>query len=569
MTETPGTGRRSSSSTTGRSGQHFLPVTARHVMEDVAAWWIRALLKDSNVNRLQEVLETILPGILPLMSQSVLATQLKLLSLWQEVLFHTHLQGDFALLQDKFLLLAKDFGKSPASDRCMQLLKVHEVLGHFYESLRTGKPSTDHLVNSLKALYPDKAIPADLVVLFQPIGEEDDIHSLQAHMEAMVASNSSRECTHLMYDSLRDQIQAILIEWIESAFETPLLVQLGYHMSSEAPSTTATTTTPTPASSFISSPIVRRPEGTPALQTGPTTGSERRAELPEHNPTQVEGSGSVDSEMTAEASNVDPDVNDDKESAVRKPSPSIPTRQRRRSKYQKEPQASTHEEEPQIITQLDSDQQNTPSKKTGHSLPFDDDDEDTSLDAAQQRQKRKHLNPLSPLPSLPTPVSQKKRARTISSAFEENWSPNAKEGTAVNSRHRFPLLSEGRKTSVPSPRRGRLTTSRGPKTVALSTVSRSRHTVPNEKTQNMERLRIAALALMENTKRRPFSEKENIAIMEGVSMYGSDWAAIKKHFAQTLHSRTLLHIKDRARTLIKKGKLDPAWLDEGRSTMEV
>jgi Myb-like DNA-binding domain len=608
---------------------HFLPVTARHVMEDVAAWWIRVLLQDSNVNRLQEVLETILPGIIPLSSQSSLAAQLKLLSLWQEVLFHTHLQGDFALLQDKFLLLATDFGKSPASDRCMQLLKVHEVLGAFYESLRKGISATDQLQKSLKALYHnDKGIPAELAVLWQPDGEED-IPSLQAHMEAIVASNGSRECTDLTYDSLRDQIQTILIEWIESAFETPLLVQLGYRMTSEVPSTTTTHASP-----FISPPIVRRPESTQAIQKSPTTDDENLSrtdtrsierrpsrgsvrnedkedkgqdndvvsgtanqatltrqsqpatmnsqlaaepqtmiapfQLPERKSTATDGPGSVDSEMTAEASNIDPDLNDKESTArndnVRIQTPSTGTRQRRRSKYQKEPQ-----EEPQLITQPDSEPaQKTPSKKTDHALPFDD-DEDASLEAARHRQKRRHLNPLSPLPSVRTPESNKKRARTASATFEENWSPNATKDATVNSRNRRLIPSEGLKASVASPRRRpkQLTTRKGPTSVASSSVSHSRQGVPNDRIQNLERLRIAALALMQNTKRQPFSEKENAAIMEGVSMYGSDWAAIKKHFMLTLHRRTLLHIKDRARMLIKKGKLDPAWLHQGCTTMEV
>jgi hypothetical protein len=234
-------------------------------------------------------------------------------------------------------------------------------------------------------------------------------------------------------------------------------------------------------------------------------------------------------------------------------SPSTSTRRRRRSKYQKDPVAAPSKEEPDAEQQHEA----TPSKTIIHNSFSFDDDED-SIREAQHRRKRQHLNPLSPLPSLPTPENKKKRPRP--SASEENLSPNYPGDRPPQGHRRLITATQG-PTSGTSPqfRPRRWNSIQGHRsTGALSSVGLPRDGAP--RAQTLDRLRIAALALAQNTKRRPFNEKDDTAIKEGVSMYGNDWVAIKTHFVQTLQDRTLLHIKDRARTLVKKGKLDPAML---------
>jgi Myb-like DNA-binding domain len=538
----------------------FLPVTARRVMEDVAAWWVRVLLQDSNVNRIHEVMETILPGIVPLSSQSVLAAQLKVLSLWQEVLFNTHLQGDFSLLQDKFLLLAKDFGKSPASDHCMQLLKVHDVLGAFYDSLASGGSTTRHLRFALQALYLENELPAELDVLLQ---EGDDISALQAHIEALVASNSSSQSSEFSYDALRDQMQAVLLEWIQSGFETPLLVKLGYHMSAVS----TMPAVPAPTVHCAGRPEIPQMDPTPRQNLPPTKARLARdtdvrdvpvtdnpatlirqpplamtlrlvpAPRKTISPFQLPGrlltgiaNGIPDSEAMAEASDTDSEA-DNKETGVASenakpphnvggPIPSSSTRGRRRSKYQKDYVAS-----PPLLKQPDV-QRGKALSKTDSNIPFDDDDDD-AISEVRRRLKIRSLNSLSPLPSLPK-LKSKKRTRQISGFEEQHWSADSHREAALHHRSKHLKSREG-------PRVGKI----------------------------VDHVRITTRALTQETKRRPFTEKENNAVKEGVSRYGSDWAAIKTHFPQTLHGRTCLHIKDRARTLVKKGKLDPALLQEG------
>ena len=75
--------------------------------------------------------------------------------------------------------------------------------------------------------------------------------------------------------------------------------------------------------------------------------------------------------------------------------------------------------------------------------------------------------------------------------------------------------------------------------------------------------RLAPLAIrnpLVGRKRRPFSREESLAVKNGVLKFGGDWALIKTHFKDILASRSLIHIKDHARILIIKGKLDPARL---------
>jgi len=581
---------------------HFLPTTPRQVMEDIAQWWILVLLRDGNVNRVHEVMESILPGLLPLATQEKLATQLKILSLWQEVLLNTHLEGDFEMLQDKFLLLLRVFGKCERSSRCMQLLKVHEIVAEFYGLLLVGKSPIDELQRSLEAVYLEKEIPSELLVLLK---HSENTLSLQVEVEKIVAPHINRNVsteissmsTDLSYSSLRDQMQAMLIQWIETSYETPVLIRLGYRISSE-PISTTTSDVP----HFISAPMEGRVHDstssakiastrrTPAekdremMRSTPSNDEEKEEEgvpgtsEPErlaHTHTQQqqqseshilpEGAseaatvptrptdklpstrgGSVDSEMTAEASNpesagVSVNENDgdfDDDGGIGKTM--ISSTRRRRSKCEKEQNPFSQEQLPSM-TRPEVMQRQTPSK-TIHSLSSDDDEEEEAIIEVRRQKKRRYSNPLSPLPNLQTSeMKRKMRARWVD-AMEENWSSSSLGEQPMSGPRRFVQ-------SVVPPNRGRY---------VQSSHGQVRPKPPlGVDPTHEERLRIAALALADGRKRIPFSEKENSAIQQGVRLYGDDWAAIKKHFVETFHSRTILHIKDRARVLIKKRKLDP------------
>lgn len=545
----------------------FAPVTARRVAEDVAEWWIRALLQNTNVHRLQEVMEAVLPGLHPIAAQSPLAAELKLLSLWQEVLLNTHLEGDFSMLQDKFLLLVKDFGKSQDTEECMKLLKMHDAFCHFYKALREGRADTDGLQQYLQSLYLEQELPEEVEALLQPDGE---IEALQNQMEALVASNASEESSEFKYDTLRDKMQIILLQWIENGFDKPILVQLGYHMGGIAPASSTAPAIP----SAISTPAAFVPRRGPDVpQTAPvrrinsardslrqgapmsegawSKEDQRRKRAASGEPSSIvpifelpERSAAADdestnsSEATAEASNVSVEANRRDSELIWAEEPDNPRRgsreeglssgKRRRSKYEKAPILASPSDHGPLLTQPPEDDDDS-SSQPPRTFSFDDDDEDEAI-VRILKKKRKVLNPLSPLTKNPSSNSKRREGAT---PLAENLSPNSsarsKSSSFQHRRRRRHRSKERRPSSL-----------------------------DNETLDAAEKLRIAALALQGRTKRRPFTGKENDAIAEGVARFGSDFVAIRQHFVQTLHGRTVLSIRDRARALMKKGKIDPA-----------
>ncbi len=522
--------------------------TARQVMEDIAEWWIRLLLQDFNVDRFQSCLESVLPHISPIPANSALAAQFRLLSLWEEVLLNTHFQGDFAMLRDKLLLLSTQFEKSPEYETCMQLLKVHELLGRLYTTLtsETLSPSSANKAlqqgmqrfrQALSAIYLSKDIPDELSTFMGPESDKD-ISFVLDNLKSLVASNA--EYSIFGFDTLRDRIQELLLDWVKTGFDTPTLVQLGYRTCKQSNRddnvNELSRKTPPRHVAPIESPL---PQGTTMAHVDDDT--ESVAQSSEEDRTLV---------LTQHSSSTNCHGADD---------------------------TRNEEEIPDSeATELVPAQHN--STFNGSGLSFDDaDDEAISL---LKRRSPKILAPLSSRRSqLHSPAAKRRKIHG------ENESPNlgapsfrviiGQKNKKSRRRHEHNDLREvDRDEAMIAPRRTgsvpRVTIpssnsnqeNEEHRQLKMSTSFSARIRFGKHKFAAMRALKRKHSAPVRSTcKRRPFSGEENQAVLEGVQMFGSDWTKIKAHFHETLAARSIINIQDRARSLSKKGILDSVSLE--------
>jgi hypothetical protein len=230
-------------------------VSSQQVMTDVAEWWVHVLLHETELER-YDVMETVIPHLpTPFDANGSLATRLRALALWQEVLTHCRLklQGDFAMLYDKLLLLSTS-RKTDQVEGCMKALKVHEQLAHLHGGLSSdssdNSPSTVALQfeaesvasqykAELQSVFLGKTIPEALLGL---VKEVDDAATIRQDIETMV-----NDSNHIYsYSTLQLRMQEMLLNWIETTLDTPELVRLGYRLpkpetAAEPEAATATT----------------------------------------------------------------------------------------------------------------------------------------------------------------------------------------------------------------------------------------------------------------------------------------------------------------------------------------
>ena len=215
----------------------------------------------------------------------------------------------------------------------------------------------------------------------------------------------------------------------------------------------------------------------------------------------------------------------------------------------------------------------------GKNLSLDDEDNESDSDddsevwRLRKRHARKILAPLSSRqffkPNLDNEAITKKRLQRPKSASELRLAEQ--HANLHRRRQSAPLLvsAEARRLSSP----GRTRKSKVPSRLrVLTSPSRTnpmhgqRPNIPlpaNVSRKDGTKSRLAPLATrnpLVGRKRRPFSREESLAVKNGVLKFGGDWALIKAHFKDILASRSLINIKDHARILIIKGRLDPASL---------
>lgn len=565
-----------------RTEPTFVDVTARQVMGDVAEWWVRVLLRDTNVDRFQ-CLETVLPQLSPLDANTPLASQFRVLSLWQEVLTNTHLQGDFAMLQDKLLLLSTTtFGKSEEYEECMQLMKVHELLGRLYATLSSTEvvsPSSmsdawlrgmDLLQKTLPAIYLDSSIPEELTALMEG-STPPDIDAIRQDLESLVASNNAGDSTLFAYDSLRDRMQALLLHWVDTGFESPMLVRLGYRMPGSSAvaghqvvrmvpslSTTASTRSARThnAAAATAAFATRRPP------SGATSDSRSQEKRNTRN-TLVAAVATAAGKATAESEDDDATA----EMSENEKPPST-----RRTRRQRNSSATRPAADDTSTNKTASEQQELHSRA---SLSFDD--EDDSYETALRKRRQlvaRRARSVEPPPKRHRTRGSGSAAAPTTSTEDENRSPNSAAAVVIRARSRRRRRSDPVEqflATLPT------VASVGGSRASLSNALQERQVLAQldrVQARTVERVQLAALAKQPKNsasnsggfppKRKAFTDKELAAVKEGVRLFGSDWARIKVHFRGTLGNRSALNIKDRARTLVKKGKLSAALLVEPR-----
>lgn len=537
---------------TSKNPHNVLVTTARQVMEDVAEWWIRALLNDFNVDHFQPCLETVLPHVSPLAADSALASQFRLLCLWEEVLVNTHLQGDFAMLRDKLLLLSTQFKKTSEYDDCMDLLKVHEVLGRLYTSFSNemiSESSTNAAMDryrlSIAGIFVGKQIPEELslVTLSDTCSDTQEVLK---YLETLVSSNTGS--VKYGYDTLRDQIQALLWNWIEHGFATPTLVRLGYRQRDS---------------------------------------SRQRHEITEENNDSATRA-SIATQRMADASEDDEDSDHSNENHDEQAPPFL---------TQQSPILLSSTEKERLAEEPLQDSEATevvPTSKLtfagkNRSLQGDDNESDSDDGSEVWSVRRSHARTiLAPLSSrhifkqsFDGGSVNTKRLRRPKSTQSTAELYVAEQNTNVHlhrRRHSHPqsvtieqrrYSSPERKRKTKRPSRLRISTSPSrtnpmerqqlPEVPSLLTGGTSTRS-PIMRRNDGTKPRLAPLAVRKplvGRKRRPFSRDESLAVRNGVLKFGGDWVRIKTHYKDILVSRSLIDIKDHARILNIKGKLDP------------
>ena len=525
-----------------------LVTTARQLMEDVAEWWIRVLLREFNVDHFQSCLETVLPHVSPLAADSPLASQFRLLSLWEEVLVNTHLQGDFAMLRDKLLLLSTQFTKTSEYDNCMDLLKVHEVLGRLHTSLSNNMISEsaanvalDRYRFSLAGIFVGKQIPDELSTVMHS-NVWSDTASVLNHLETLVSSNTGS--AKYGYDTLRDQIQALLWNWVEGGFPTPILVRLGYRQSD-------------PSKQMHEMNTERnKPATTRASTTAQeTTYAREDDEDSDHsNENHEEGTATSRAQVS--------------------PILLSNTEQQRLTE-----QGLQDSEATEIVP---AEPKSTFVGKNQSLVDESDSDDDPEVRSTRQRHPRKILAPLSSchfFKSNSEDVNKKRLQRQKSTQSASELLPVVQSTSSQRHRRRQsdPLSQKEEQARISSlgrtrninqlralispPRTNPMKKQQPDIPSVVTTGTKTR--VSSIRRKDGSKSRLAPLATRKplvGRKRRPFSREESLAVKNGVLKFGGDWALIKTHFKDILASRSLIHIKDHARILIIKGKLDPGSL---------
>lgn len=459
---------------------------------------------------------------------------------------NTHLQGDFAMLRDKLLLLSTQFKKTSEYDDCMDLLKVHEVLGRLHTSLSNemiSESTTNAVLEryrlSLAGIFVGKHIPDELSSgMLSDAGSDGD--SVLNYLETLVSSNTGS--VKYGYDTLRDQIQALLWDWIEHGFATPTLVRLGYRQND---------------------------------------GSRQRDELPvEHTNTATRASIAVQ-RMTDESEDEENSDHSNENHDEGAPPPLT----------QLSPILVSNTQNERLTEEPLQDSEATEVVPAEPKLPFvgnnqsmDDEhkeidsDDDSKAWSVRKRRARKILAPLTSRhffkPNVDTEGFNKKRLQRQNSTQSASESYTTEQNTNIHRRRQSdPQSSSSQPGRLLSPGRKRLRVLISPS--RANPMERQQPGIPsfvtagtNTRASNIRRKdgtkpRLAPLATrnpLVGRKRRPFSREESLAVRNGVLKFGGDWALIKTHFKDILGSRSLIHIKDHARILIIKGNLDPASL---------
>ena len=539
-------------------------VTTRQVMEDLAEWWIHVILRDTDADRF-ECLETILPYLSPLNTDSALAEQFRILSLWQDVLVNTNLQGDFSKLQDKLMLLGAKFGASEEYQHCLQLLNAHEKLARLHVELSasetvslssndTVKRAMGAFSNVIQVIFKGEDIPRELANFIG--GSKNDPLSVCEDLESLVASTA--EGSVLGYINLRYRMQDVLVSWIEREFKTPLLVQLGYRMT---PSTSG--------DGFGSSRPPRRlasaksPVNAAASSSHPSRPSQA-VEKP--------GNSEEESRMPMREQRVTRSL---AQKSYKQDSPMSPAVARNNTSL---PDSEATELVPRTSAPAASGQESTKSM-----LSSEEKEKKVKASESQRRKVRARrilpsVSPQSKRKSM-DPASKRRRI-----ASKENESPDV-EGAATSlprssqrgslERRRRSLSPAERLLAPLSPGNATTGSQRSQSSGPMSYDAALRVQLEHCRIRELEKLKLAALARRSSTatgqlsapgrrpvtKRTPFSKNEDMSIEEGVRRYGNDWGAIKTRFGDSLKSRRILNIKDRARILVKMGKLDASLLE--------
>jgi hypothetical protein len=213
------------------------------VMMDIAEWWCHALLRQTDPSK-WDALESVLPHVTPIDAHTSLATRLRACALWQEVLWIE--KGDFSMLQDKLLLLAKEFNRNNDADylQVLDVLKVQEQLASLYQGLLESSTSGEDANGANDTLHQTTLLDSyqsDIQGLFGGVTHVPE--ALKALTTTTTIEEDSNPATiirqrieHLIkeedgsysYAQLQSKMQTLLLGWCETSLEIPELVRLGY-----------------------------------------------------------------------------------------------------------------------------------------------------------------------------------------------------------------------------------------------------------------------------------------------------------------------------------------------------
>ena len=225
--------------------------SSREVMTDVIEWWCHTFICQTDPSKwdplesfLPHVMESFLPHVMPIENHGSFATRLRACAVWEAVLSNLDLgTGDFSILQDKLILLAKDFGKDkePTYVQSLNLVKVHVQLVTLYQGLvKNGDddgdedhpidPQTlfDTFQTEIQNIFGGAAhVPESfgrILTATKTVDDNTDYHSIQQRIEQLVGEE---EGTY-SYSKLQSAVQFLLLDWCDMALGTPELVRLGY-----------------------------------------------------------------------------------------------------------------------------------------------------------------------------------------------------------------------------------------------------------------------------------------------------------------------------------------------------